>query len=183
MIDLGYIPPYLPYPVELWGTEAKRNAKVYNDVVRQFRVKTNARYQPGVRRQDGQRLTFCNIFLWDFTRAMKCEIPHWVSPEGGIAPVGKGKELTANGVVTWLHEHGKDWGWEPCSEASARSKTLMGIPCVAVWQNHTSIGHVAVVVPAGYDITYIAQAGASNFEFEPIRKGFGNIKPEFWTHA
>lgn len=182
---MNLIEPWLPFPI-LDHEKSKPGKRQKGDIMRALallQVSTNPRYTPRDLNKDGKQDTFCNILTWDFCRAMGLETPpHWVSPEGGVAPVGKGRELSANGQVEWLHDHGYDWGWTPCAEVEARAKaTYEEQPVLAVWNHHGGIGHVAVVVP-GVDYTHIAQAGARNFVDEPLSHGFGRIKPEFWWH-
>lgn len=161
-----------------------RDPASYIIVVKQFEVETNPRYVAG---HDGNpangKETYCNIFLWDVTKAMSCEIPHWVDAATGVeVPMGKGKENSANGVCDWMAAHGLSNGWMICSEAQARVRATKGFPTACCWKNPGGIGHVGVVLP-GTDFTHFAQAGGLNFFDKDIRLGFGNIKPlVFYTH-
>ena len=64
-----------------------RSAANYNAVLDQFSVGNNPRYA----RRNGN--TYCNIFVWDATRAMGAEIPHWVDQQGRPAEVGAREAL------------------------------------------------------------------------------------------
>jgi hypothetical protein len=114
---------------------------------------------------------------------MSCEVPHWVDPATGVeVPMGKGKELSANGVCDWFVQHGMDFDWMLCSRKKAMSRATLGYPTVVLWKNATGIGHVAMVLP-GVDFTHIAQAGGTNFFDDKLEKGFGNVGPLlFYSH-
>lgn len=105
-------------------------------------------------------LTFCNILAWDVSRAFRKEVPHWYDPATGNSVfVGKGEEMSANGMQDWLLRFGIERGWGVSSERKdalkwAQAKYLV----LALWKNKTGhSGHVAIVLPDGN----AAQAGAS----------------------
>lgn len=176
-------PPWLPYSVGVRSLATCRAGWRTEAVVRSFHVEVNPRYTPRDLNADGTRETFCNIFLWDFTSAMGAEIPHWVGADGAPCPAGKGHELNANRTVDWMLAHGVSHGWHAVTESAARMRARLGYPVVTMWQHHGGIGHVAAVLPARSDETYIAQAGAVNFSRGPLAQGFGNLRPQFFTHA
>lgn len=169
---------------DLINTDQQRSAAAMHDTAKQFEVATNPRYVKG---HDGNpangQETYCNIFLWDFTKAMSCEIPHWVDPATGVeVPMGKGKELSANGVCDWMATHGLGNGWMVCSEKQARKRASNGFPTVACWKNPGGIGHVGGILP-GFDFTHLVQAGGSNFFDKPFKDGFGSVTGTvFYTH-
>jgi hypothetical protein len=169
---------------DIVNTAQNRAAALYVEAAKQFEVETNPRY---VRGHDGNpangQETYCNIYLWDVTKAMSCEVPHWVDPATGVeVPMGKGKELSANGVCDWFDVHALSHGWMMCGRSQAMSRASSGYPTVVVWKNPGGIGHVAVVLP-GADFTHIAQAGAVNFFNDRLERGFGKVGPlKFYTH-
>lgn len=166
------------------NTPDQRSPDNYRKAAAQFEVETNPRY---VRGHDGNpangQETYCNIYLWDVSKAMSCEIPHWVDPATGVeVPMGKGKELSANGVCDWFATHGLKFDWMMCSQGKARARASLGYPTVVLWKNPGGIGHVGVVLP-GTDFTHLAQAGANNFFDKDLVKGFGSVSPlVFYTH-
>jgi peptidoglycan hydrolase-like protein with peptidoglycan-binding domain len=166
------------------GDPARRNASTYNNVINQFAVGNNPRYTPRDSSGDGVRDTFCNIFVWDVTKAMGAEIPHWVDGKGNPTGVGQGRELSANGTVDWLHQNGNRHGWRKVSAQEAQAMANQGHPAVAVWKNTGGIGHVAVVRPG--EVTSqgpaIAQAGARNFNNGHVKDSFGNRPVEYWVN-
>lgn len=162
------------------GTE-HRNAAALVRVVAQHDVEHHDRYRPG-----NPGPTWCNIFAWDVTRALGCEVPHWI----------RSKETNANELVLWLEGHlhnggalqGPDHGWRPCDKPTARARALQGFPTLVTYSNPNPArsGHIAVVMPAGApsgDDLQIAQAGASCFSYGPLASGFGPALPlKWWTH-
>ncbi|MFL5346408.1 MAG: peptidoglycan-binding protein [Hyalangium sp.] len=166
------------------GSPSSRNRATYDNVINQFGVGSNPRYTPRDSNGDGSRDTFCNIFLWDVTRAMGAEIPHWVDSKGNPAAVGKGRELNANATVDWLHQNGPQQGWHKVSAAEAQKLANEGHPAVAVWKNPSGIGHVAVVRPGEMTSAgpAIAQAGASNFNNGHVKDSFGTRPVEYFVN-
>jgi hypothetical protein len=158
------------------STEADRSLELYLEVLQQFNVLRNLRYAPI------NTATFCNIFVWDATFAMGCEIPHWHDNQGRTVQVGKGSEMTANQILDWLIKWGGNYGWSLASQDEAWVASNKGQPAVACYQKHGGIGHVAMVLPGPGGAIHIAQAGRVNLFNEPIAKGFGNLPVTFWTH-
>lgn len=153
------------------NAEGDRDPNIYNAALNQFGVETNPRY---AQRNDN---TYCNIYVWDVTRAMGAEIPHWVDPNGAPVNVGKGAELSANGVVNWLGKYGGKYGWHVVTAKEAQAYANKGSPAVAVWPNQGGIGHVAVIRPGDYSATQgpaIAQAGSQNLNSTRVSKTFGS---------
>lgn len=151
----------------------KRSSAAYNEVVNQFEVADNPRYD----NSDGR--TWCNIYAWDVTSAMGCEIPHYVNNATG-APMTQQEALSNPGTYSeqncgrhcdWLAEHGTKYGWREVSAEQAIQSAASGEPAVAITR-----GHIAMVAPnnAGEEGVYISQAGASNKNHIPIRNGFGS---------
>lgn len=169
---------------DIYNEPGQRSASAYTGAVRQFDVVNNPRYVRGHAHLPGvSKETYCNVFLWDVTVAMRCEVAHWVDPATGVEmPRGKGVELTANGVCDWFATHALKFGWMTCSCAKAMERATQGFPTCVVWKNPGGIGHVAVVLP-GTDHCHIAQAGGTNFFDQPLVKGFGGIPNLlFYTH-
>ncbi|MCG0238548.1 MAG: hypothetical protein L6E13_04675 [Firmicutes bacterium] len=168
-----------PVKPEVVSLPGERSASEYNRVLDQFDVENNPRYKPGTN-------TYCNIYVWDVTRAMGAEIPHWVDDNGNPVPVGKGEELDANKKALWLEEHGPRFGWREVTAAEAQEMANRGHPVVAAWRNPRGIGHVAPVVPGEYDPEKgptISQAGSKNFRRATVRDGFGRLEEvRYYVH-
>lgn len=166
------------------NSDKERSPENYRKALAQFEVATNPRYVKGHDNDptNGEE-TYCNIFLWDATKALGCEVPHWVDLATGVeTAMGKGRELSANGVCDWFSMHGLKFGWMKCDEVQARRRASAGFPTVVLWRNVNGIGHVAMVL-TGTDVTRIAQAGTRNFFDEQLLRGFGGATPlNFYTH-
>jgi hypothetical protein len=161
-----------PIKAPLQGSPSARSAQMLEDVLAQFDVTQAARYAPT------ERDTWCNIFVWDATSALGCEIPHWYeSATGKSVPMGKGAEMSANGMCDWLEN--KRNGWMPASRADAVARAGFGFPVVLAWRNPgKGASHVAMMLPDGS----IAQAGRKCLWRAPISAGFGRYVPAYFTH-
>lgn len=163
-------------PVEPWKPLVLplRNAAIYAAVIDSLQVESNPRYQP----KDGK--TFCNIFVWDVTRAMGCEVPHWVGGERRMV------EQKANDMVDWLDAASRNLAsdWQGCDAVHAQAQANAGCPTIACWKNTNGPGHIAMVRPntglAKGPI--IAQAGTRNFSSGTLELGFGARPVEFFWH-
>lgn len=167
-----------PVEAPLRNFEGQRDPDKLLAVVAQFEVESNPRYQAT------KDATFCNILLWDVTRALGAEIPHWVNHQG--APVGmhQGAELTCNTTIPWLKNHGKSYGWEEVDAEQASEHAAKGGPAIAIWANKAGPGHVAIILPPVNGHMRIAQAGRHNFFNGSLRAGFGAHGPvRFFIHA
>lgn len=175
---------YMPIVLTVTNSARERSAAGLLSVVDTLDPARSPRYHPRDLTGDGKRETFCNIFLWDFSRSMEAEIPHWIDPVSGDPgrPGQAFKELNANGVADWLREHGSRFGWHRADASTARVYALAGKPAAAVWKNPIGIGHVAVLIPAPDSRIWIAQAGASCFKRGTLAEGFGAHAPGFWIH-
>lgn len=156
----GNIPPWLP--VDLPDSRKQ----TLHDIITALDVEKALRYAP---RGD----TYCNIFVWDVSRAAGCEIPHWYDLQTGqYREVGHGIEMHANRMVDWLKGN-----WAEMVRDAAFDAAAAGYLVVCGWRNPGGIGHVAVLLPEGT----IAQAGASNFVGKPINHGFGKYPVRFFA--
>ena len=142
-------------------------------------VENHPRYQPG----DGK--TWCNLFVWDVTRALLgpgAEAPHWVGEDNAPCAPGKGRELSANALCVWLRTMGPRFGWVHAGAAEARLAVLAGeAVALATWENPGGHGHVAVVLPSAEGIR-IAQAGKTCFADGSLARGFGSRPVTFYLH-
>ena len=182
-------------PVEAWrpatpavkSYEDNRSPELYRAVINQFNVETSERYRPG--RNDS---TYCNIFVWDVTRAMGAEIPHYTDPETGeprYYPDTKGaKSMGAIATDEWLQKYGQYYGWQEVDAETAQMHANEGKPAVT---SAGSLGHVQIICPSRdgeYDpvrgVT-VAQAGRIVTNFEYISGTFsaaGRQNVRYWIH-
>lgn len=132
------IPPYYSVP-------DFRDGSTSSAMLALFAVDKSPRYQP--QNVDGRVITFCNIFMWDWSIAMRAELPHFVD----------GKELVINQTIDRLRS-GKEDGWHDCGQDDAHAMAKTGMPVIVTWYNpNRGPGHVAVVEPEK-KLT-VAQAG------------------------
>jgi spore coat assembly protein SafA len=175
-----------PVDASVRGDPSNRNRNRYEEVIRQFGVASNPRYAQRDSNKDGTTDTFCNIYVWDVSKAMGAEIPHWVDGKSAPAePGAKGAwEMNANATVDWLKNHGGENGWRQVTADEAQARANDGNPTVAVWKNPGGIGHVGMIRPG--EVTEkgpaLAQAGATNFDDKQVQDGFGGRTPQYWTH-
>ena len=183
-------------PLEFWrpatpvvtSNAANRSAERYNAVIRQFSVETAERYRPF---RDGY--TYCNIYMWDVTRAMGAEIPLYTDALTGEAryyPDTQGTtSMTAVKMDAWLKKHGADYGWRSVDAQTAQMHANAGKPAVTT---AGTIDHVQVICPSrsgGYDpvrgVT-IAQAGSRVSSYTHITDIYSanalNNHVSYWIH-
>ncbi|MBI5549324.1 MAG: hypothetical protein HY901_36020 [Deltaproteobacteria bacterium] len=174
-------PPWQSCPLTVFDARPRSQAALFRALL-QFDVERNRRYLRG---QQGYDETYCNVFVWDATRALGCEVPHWVTNAEG-----KRVETSALGVIHWLRSFGPAQGWYRVSREDAMAGANGGWPVVACWENaeRTRDGrlkpsHVAMLLPPNGTECRIAQAGAENLFDVPIARGVGRGREiEFWAH-
>ncbi len=150
--------------------EGDRSPGKLREVLDQFNVETSARYTPY---RNGA--TYCNIFVWDATNALGCEVPHYVDSVTGepryYPNVSGAYELDANGVHDWLVNKGAQYGWREVTAEEAQAFANEGYPVVAARKKSGGIGHVQMVCPSldgAYDPARgpaITQAGSRNSNY------------------
>ena len=121
--------------------EGERGREAYLEVLADLDVGNRKRYARTA------NATWCNIYVWDATLAMGCEIPHYYDPKTGkkVKPGTPGYlEMGASRMTTWLEKFGEQNGWVECDEATAIKMANNGYHTVAAG---TNTGHVAMVAP------------------------------------
>ena len=157
----------------VWNGPGERSPEALRAVAAQFDVEHHPRYAVRDTSGDGRPDTFCNIYLWDVTRALRSEVPHWHG----------GRELSANAVCDWLASFGNLLGWYEGNRGAAHRASGDGMPVVAAWKNERGgSGHVALLLPPAGDELRIAQAGKRNYFDVPLERGFGALVPRFYLH-
>ncbi|MBI1920947.1 MAG: hypothetical protein HYS23_07670 [Geobacter sp.] len=175
----------VPIDATITNDKNKRTAYHYHRVIEQFKLsEMPKRYKVETFDENEKKKirTFCNIFVWDVTRAMVGpvdEIPHWVL----------GEEMNVNKLVDWLKKEGGAKGWRRLDHRGAQQAADDGHPTVAIWKNTKGHGHVAIVRPGSVGDergAAIAQAGRWVLDATHLTKGFNDPRLrkdiEFWTH-
>jgi hypothetical protein len=198
-----------PIDAPITNNQNNRNLLEYSKVINQFRIRRVGNKAvgkvgdeaPEPPRYRTDESTYCNIFVWDVTRAMGAEIPHWVirgDPNGTSAVDSKGKftvrseecyEIRVDkyvdekgrsvpGIIDWLKEHGETNGWKRTEDARmVQQMANGGHPSIAIWENpdKQKSGHVAIVRPGSIGFPEgpaIAQAGYLVVNAEHLNMGF-----------
>lgn len=97
----------------------RRTAMVYQNVIDQFACAYNQRYVV-----DHPTKSKTHIFVWDVTRAMGCEVPHFAG----------GREMTLAQMCDWLRYEGPSRGWrktnlpDQAAEAAERGEAVLAVP-------------------------------------------------------
>lgn len=122
--------------------------------------------------------TFCNFLVREALRMLGVDIPR----------------MRANEFGSYFRSSpamGEMWTWQPLH--IARDLAQLGRPVVAVQDNPTGPGHVALLMPAKTPAdaatavklasAWCAQAGGSNFPYGLLRQGFRSGPPIiFFAH-
>jgi len=184
-------------PVEHWRPTTpaitssidNRSPELYLAVINQFRVETSERYRPF---RNGS--TYCNIFVWDATRAMGAELPHYTDPATGeprfYPDIRGARSMGAIATCEWLQTHGPTYGWHEVDAETAQMHANLGRPAVT---SAGSLGHVQMVIPSrdgGFDPirgVAIAQAGRIVTSYTHISSIYGgnalSNSVRYWIHA
>jgi hypothetical protein len=92
----------------------------------------------------GERVTMCNIAAWDWSRALRVHLPHWIGET----------EMSANMLFRWIShpQAGGTYGegWQPIPARAAQLLANRGIPVFALAENPNPRrhGHVCMVYPS-----------------------------------
>jgi hypothetical protein len=153
-----------PIIAPIQSNETNRSTYLYAKVINQFDVENSPRYA-------ADDSTYCNIFAQDVADAMHAPLP----------------KMLANDTRDWLHENGKDNGWQRVDARMAQEMADAGKPSLAIWENPTGgHGHVAVVRPGSVNDprgAAIAQAGRTDDNAAHIVDYFSKLKgTEYWYH-
>jgi hypothetical protein len=150
--------------------------RLSNAVIDQFDLESNYRYVPA------RGYTWCNIFVWDWSIAMSCEIPHWIK-DGEISyPQSWGAQRSrASAMFDWLIGEGPRHGWKQTNTTYAVELARNGLPVLAAARNDQGPGHMSVILPESLDSDVLtAQAGGTNWRKGPL--SFGELSPTFFWH-
>jgi hypothetical protein len=188
----------LPVNAPLQNDSDARDPVTYNNVIDQFKVEENPRYTPST------KYNYCDLFVWDVTRAMGAEIPRWIV-EGYGAPIWPYKDeegkiwidttktqessddpnmgQSANDMNEWLNEYGLQYSWHEVSAEQAQEYANQGYPTVASRYYAHKIGHIGLVRPgAVLNGPALAQAGDRNINRAHVYDIFPREGTQFFVH-
>lgn len=172
--------PWLPLSPPLRSEPGHRNADIYRAILEQFDVEHNPRYVPR------DEKTYCNIFVWDVTRAMGAELPHWVNSGGTPTRHDDpdGRRLNCNAMHEWLQSFGPQYGWRHTDLTGALTSAAQGRPTIAIHKNPDGNGHIVMIRPdgTGFAGPLCAQAGKLCLQRGRLAEAFGDQVPEYWSH-
>lgn len=148
----------------------RRSAQLYKLVIDQFAVGHNPRYEP-----DAPDKPRAHIFVWDVTRAMNCEVPHFVGP----------RELTLAQTVDWIRHEGPMRGWRRVDFSEAAEATAEG-QCVIAMPKDIKVKLLGVcrpkeTTPDGKPKIAAAAKGRGNSLVSFL--AFGTDQLEYFVHA
>jgi len=153
----------------LQSREGRRSAELYKQVINQFAVGTNPRYEP-----DADDKPRAHIFVWDVSRAMNAEIPHFAGA----------RELTIAQTVDWVRREGSNRGWRKTDIDGAVQAANEGMLVVAVPKD-PNVKLIALVRPGPPE-----PDGRPRFAASALRRGsdlgcretFGVMALEYFLH-
>ncbi len=116
------------------SVEGKRTKDLLMQCVLQFGMMVNPRYT-----EDAPGKLRGHIFVWDVSRAMNCEIPHFVGA----------KELTLAQTCDWVRHEGPMRGWKRVTDTDIIDRANEGKLVVALPRDSRT-KHVALVLPQSY---------------------------------
>ncbi len=151
--------------------EGRRSPEIYRTVINQFAVGHNPRYE-----SDAPEKPRGHIFVWDVSRAMNCEIPHFVGA----------KELSLAQTVDWLRHEGPMRGWQRASIDDAQQAALSGYLAIALPKD-IKIKQMAILLPeetrAADNKPFVAAAGKMRGNKLKLAEALGVFAVDCFIHA
>ena len=151
-------------------SEGRRSPETYRMVINQFAVGHNPRYEP-----DAPDKPRGHIFIWDVSRAMNCEIPHFVGA----------KEMSLAQTVDWLRHEGPMRGWTRASIPDAHEAAQQGMLAVLVPKD-IKLKQLAIVLPdpetAPDGKPFVAAAGKARGNKLKLGDALGVFLAECFVH-
>ncbi|MBX7101934.1 MAG: hypothetical protein K1X89_29730 [Myxococcaceae bacterium] len=147
--------------------EGRRSGALLRNVIHQFGVANNPRYEA-----DGRG----HIFVWDVSKAMHCEIPHFMGM----------RELTLGQTVDWIRLEGPMRGWTRTSLEGALEAAQGGHLVIALPKD-IKVKQLAVVLPEktlAPDLKpFVAAAGPRKGSKLKLSEALGVFAAEYFAHA
>lgn len=147
----------------------RRSPELYELVLKQFAVAHNPRY-----RGEGPDRSRAHIFIWDVTRAMNAEVPHF---QGA-------RELTLAQTAEWVRHDALMLGWKRADQATALASAQNGSPVLALPRD-LKLKFLALVcpVPPGPDgRPLVAGAARKPGVNLTIQEALGVFTADYFVH-
>jgi hypothetical protein len=145
-----------------------RTKESYEQAFKQFAIGNNPRYD-----EDGPGKHRGHIFVWDVSRAMGCEIPHFVGA----------RELTVGQTADWLRHEGPMRQWMKISASDAFRWVELGMMVVALPKDQ-KLKHLAIVTPQpDAELPLLTGAGLVIGHLKTPEELFGTDDLECYYHA
>jgi hypothetical protein len=155
-------------------------------IINWIKVDTSARYHPNPAN------TYCNIYGTDYCYLGGVYLPRvwWLA--NAYADLLKGRqvapiygktvaEVNANGLLTWMLEHGKDFGWvRHFNLNDMQNAANEGLVCVIIAQQKipNRSGHICAVVPETAQFKAIRTGSQVT---RPLQSQAGRTNKRYWT--
>jgi hypothetical protein len=156
----GLTPPVQSAP-------GQRSGPLLQQAIAQFAVGTNPRYEP-----DAPGKPRGHIFLWDVSRAMGCEVPHFVGA----------RELSLAQTCDWLRHEGPMRGWHKVADQDLFTVASQGA-LVVVMPRELKFKQLAVLEPQA--VAYkplVTGAGLTRGSMLPVAEVLGVKLLDFFAH-
>jgi hypothetical protein len=109
--------PWKAITAPVQSREGRRSVELYTAVLDQFAVGVNPRYET-----DAPDKPRGHIFLWDVTRALNVEVPHFAGT----------RELSLGQTCLWIRDQGPLRGWYLVEIMRAMEAVEAGMPVVVI---------------------------------------------------
>jgi hypothetical protein len=138
-------------------------------VIHQFAVGTNPRYEP-----EAPGKPRGHIFLWDVSKAMGCEVPHFVGA----------RELTVAQTVDWLRHEGPMRGWHKVADHDVLEVCKLGTLIIALPRD-IKVKQLAIVAPQAMPTDFrprLTGACLKRGAELTLMDAFGLRQADYFTH-
>ena len=162
--------PWKTVNAPLQSREGRRSVELYTSVLNQFAVGVNPRYEP-----DAPDKPRGHIFLWDVSRAMNVEVPHFVGT----------RELSLAQTCIWIRDQGPHRGWFLVEIMRAMEAVEAGMPVVVMPKDPRN-NQIALMRPG--DLApdrkpYLSAAARRRGNGLTVQDAFGVHAVQYYFHA
>ncbi len=151
------------------STPGRRESATYDQAIKQFGLTVNPRYQ-----DDAPGKPRGHVFVWDVSKAMGCEIPHF---QGA-------REYSLAQTCDWLRFEGPMQGWKRIVDLEAFEAANAGRMVVAMPRDKLN-KLIALVAPQAKPVDNrprLTGAGRVRSDYAPPRELFGSVAIDCFVH-